>query len=149
MGRAIAVRTNHTAGEVRGFARRAKDVAQARRLLAIAAVLGYFDPDAREYRRIPIDEQVEVLSLTGDVALECARYDHKLVLKNCTFRGRFDATDSYYTAQAFTIGSSSTDGACSIDAGTVSFTGPGTCSGAMIPTPGCRCCGCEETPTGS
>jgi uncharacterized protein len=34
-----------------------------------SAVLGYFDPDAREYRRIPIDEQVEVLSLTGDVAL--------------------------------------------------------------------------------
>jgi len=39
MGRAIAVRTDHTAGEVRGFAKRAKDVAQARRLLAIAAVL--------------------------------------------------------------------------------------------------------------
>jgi uncharacterized protein len=34
-----------------------------------SAVLGYFDPDAREYRRIPVDEQVEVLSLTGDVAL--------------------------------------------------------------------------------
>jgi transposase len=39
MGQAIAVRTDHTAGEVRGFAKRAKDVAQARRLLAIAAVL--------------------------------------------------------------------------------------------------------------
>jgi uncharacterized protein len=34
-----------------------------------SAVLGYFDPHAREYRRIPVDEQVEVLSLTGDVAL--------------------------------------------------------------------------------
>ena len=32
MGRAVAVRTNHTAGEVRDFARRATDVAQARRL---------------------------------------------------------------------------------------------------------------------
>ena len=39
MGRAIAVRTDFTAGEVRRFARRAKDAAQARRLLAIAAVL--------------------------------------------------------------------------------------------------------------
>jgi len=39
MGRAIAVRTDYTAGEVRRFAKQAKDVAQARRLLAIAAVL--------------------------------------------------------------------------------------------------------------
>src|SRR5258705_4134190 len=39
MGHAIAVRTNYTAGEVRRFAQRAKDAAQARRLLAIAAVL--------------------------------------------------------------------------------------------------------------
>jgi transposase len=39
MGRAIAVRADYTVGEVRGFARRAKDAAQARRLLAIAAVL--------------------------------------------------------------------------------------------------------------
>src|SRR5205085_7224946 len=39
MGQAIAVRTAFTAGEVRRFARRAKDAAQARRLLAIAAVL--------------------------------------------------------------------------------------------------------------
>jgi putative transposase len=39
MGQAIAVRTNFTAGEVRRFAKRAKDAAQARRLLAIAAVL--------------------------------------------------------------------------------------------------------------
>src|SRR5579872_917468 len=39
MGKAIAVRTDYTAGEVRGLAKRAKDAAQARRLLAIAAVL--------------------------------------------------------------------------------------------------------------
>lgn len=39
MGRAIAVRTDFTVGEVRRSARRAKDAAQARRLLAIAAVL--------------------------------------------------------------------------------------------------------------
>ena len=39
MGHAIAVRTDFTSGEVRRFAKRAKDAAQARRLLAIAAVL--------------------------------------------------------------------------------------------------------------
>src|SRR6266516_4839506 len=39
MGYAIAVRTDYSAGEVRRFAQRAKDAAQARRLLAIAAVL--------------------------------------------------------------------------------------------------------------
>jgi hypothetical protein len=39
MGQAIPVRTDFTAGEVRRFAKRAKDAAQARRLLAIAAVL--------------------------------------------------------------------------------------------------------------
>ena len=39
MGHAIPVRTDYTAGEVRRFAQRAKHAAQARRLLAIAAVL--------------------------------------------------------------------------------------------------------------
>ena len=39
MGHAIPVRTDYTTGEVRRFAQRAKDAAQARRLLAIAAVL--------------------------------------------------------------------------------------------------------------
>jgi transposase len=39
MGQAIAVRTDFTAGEVRRFAKWAKDAAQARRLLAIAAAL--------------------------------------------------------------------------------------------------------------
>jgi len=39
MGQAIAVRAGFTAGEVRRLARRAKDAAQTRRLLAIAAVL--------------------------------------------------------------------------------------------------------------
>src|SRR3954466_11507992 len=39
MGQAIAVRTDCTAGGVRQFAKRARDAAQARRLLAIAAVL--------------------------------------------------------------------------------------------------------------
>src|SRR6516164_7878826 len=39
MGQAILVRTDYTAGEVGRFAQRANDAAQARRLLAIAAVL--------------------------------------------------------------------------------------------------------------
>jgi predicted DNA-binding protein with PD1-like motif len=32
------------------------------------AVLGYFDWEAKDYQRIPIDEQVEALALTGDIA---------------------------------------------------------------------------------
>lgn len=32
-------------------------------------VLGYFDPDAKQYKPIPLEEQVEVVSLTGDIAL--------------------------------------------------------------------------------
>ena len=39
MGQAVAVRTDYTAGEVRRLAKRVKDASQARRLLAIAAVL--------------------------------------------------------------------------------------------------------------
>jgi transposase len=39
MGQAIVLRTDSTAGEVRQLAKCSKDVAQARRLLAIAAVL--------------------------------------------------------------------------------------------------------------
>jgi predicted DNA-binding protein with PD1-like motif len=33
------------------------------------AVLGYFDPARKEYDEIPVDEQVEVLTLVGDVAV--------------------------------------------------------------------------------
>jgi uncharacterized protein len=33
------------------------------------ATLGYFEVDRRDYRKIPVDEQVEVLSLAGNVAL--------------------------------------------------------------------------------
>ena len=39
MGRAISVRTDYLSGEVRRLAQRAKNAGQARRLLAIAAVL--------------------------------------------------------------------------------------------------------------
>ena len=35
----------------------------------VDAVLGYFDWQTKAYRRIPVNEQVEVLSLLGDVAV--------------------------------------------------------------------------------
>jgi len=34
------------------------------------ATLGYFDRHKKEYQKIPIDEQVEVLSLLGNIALD-------------------------------------------------------------------------------
>jgi uncharacterized protein len=34
-----------------------------------SAVLGYFDWETKEYRRNPVDEQVEVASLIGDIAV--------------------------------------------------------------------------------
>lgn len=34
------------------------------------AVLGYFDREQKDYRRISVDQQVEVLSMIGDVALK-------------------------------------------------------------------------------
>jgi predicted DNA-binding protein with PD1-like motif len=36
------------------------------------ATLGYFEPSRRSYKRMPLSEQVEVLSLIGDVALDAA-----------------------------------------------------------------------------
>ena len=56
-----------------------KQVAQEHRLdashfTAIGAfrevTLGYFEVDKREYKHIPLHEQVEVLSLIGDIALD-------------------------------------------------------------------------------
>lgn len=55
------------------------DLARTRRLAGAhfsgigalrAAMLGFFDVERREYRRFGIDEQVEVLSLLGNIALE-------------------------------------------------------------------------------
>jgi hypothetical protein len=37
------------------------------------AVLGYFEWESKQYKRIPVDEQVEVLSLIGDVAVSEGR----------------------------------------------------------------------------
>jgi hypothetical protein len=34
------------------------------------AVLAYFDWDTKQYQKIPVDEQVEVLAVTGDVSEE-------------------------------------------------------------------------------
>ena len=34
------------------------------------AVLGYFDKDRKDYKRISVKEQVEVLVLTGDIAMK-------------------------------------------------------------------------------
>ena len=34
------------------------------------ATLGYFDREKKDYLKIPVDEQVEVLSLVGDIALK-------------------------------------------------------------------------------
>lgn len=34
-----------------------------------SALLGYFDWDKKDYEKIPVDEQIEVLMLAGDVAL--------------------------------------------------------------------------------
>src|SRR4051794_40680206 len=46
----------------------------ASRITAIGAfrdvVLGYFDWGSKQYQKIPVHEQVEVLSLIGDVALK-------------------------------------------------------------------------------
>ncbi len=37
------------------------------------SVLGFYDLGRRQYRRIPIEEQMEVLSLLGDIALQEGR----------------------------------------------------------------------------
>jgi uncharacterized protein len=59
------------AGELKAFADREK--LKAAQLTAIGAfsgaVLGYFDWERKEYRRIPVNEQVEVAAFIGDIAL--------------------------------------------------------------------------------
>lgn len=64
------------AGEeaISGLSRFAKEMnLGGSRLTAIGgfqdAVLGYFELDVKDYKRIPLDQQVEVLSLVGDIAL--------------------------------------------------------------------------------
>lgn len=54
-----------------GFAReRGLAAAQITALGAFSrATLGYYDRERQEYEKIPVNEQVEVLSLVGDIAL--------------------------------------------------------------------------------
>jgi predicted DNA-binding protein with PD1-like motif len=63
---------------MRGLAEVATDhQLKASQFTAIGAfsrvVVAYFDWTAKEYRHIPIEEQVEVLSLVGDISLEGGR----------------------------------------------------------------------------
>src|ERR687886_195995 len=68
-----------------------KDLAAAS-LTAIGAfsdaTLGYFDMERKEYKKIPVDEQVEVLSLVGDIAL----FEGEPKLHAHTVLGRSDGT---------------------------------------------------------
>ena len=58
-------------GSIEGFAR--ENCIAAAQLTGIGAfsdvVLGFFDWEMKDYRRIPLNEQVEVVSLLGDIAL--------------------------------------------------------------------------------
>lgn len=57
--------------EITGFAR--EQSLGASQVTAVGAfsraVVGWFDRDAKDYRRIRVDEQCEVLSLLGDIAV--------------------------------------------------------------------------------
>jgi uncharacterized protein len=62
---------DEVAGALTAFAKR--ENVRAGHFTAIGAfsdvTLGYFDRERKDYRKIPVKEQVEVLSLVGDVAL--------------------------------------------------------------------------------
>ena len=53
-----------------------------------SATLGYFNWERKEYDRIPVDEQVEVLSLIGDVSL----HEGKPKVHAHTVLGRYDGS---------------------------------------------------------
>lgn len=59
-------------GELTSFAKEnGLDAASFTALGAFSdAILGYFDMEKKEYEKIPVEEQVEVLSLVGTVALK-------------------------------------------------------------------------------
>lgn len=52
------------------------------------ATLGYFDRERRDYRKIPVDEQVEVLSLVGNITMS----DGKPKIHAHVVVGRSDGT---------------------------------------------------------
>ena len=62
---------DEVAGELGRFVR--ENEVEAASITAIGAfrdaLLGYFDWPTKQYKKIPVDEQVEVLSLIGDVAV--------------------------------------------------------------------------------
>jgi predicted DNA-binding protein with PD1-like motif len=62
---------DEVAGELGRFVR--ENEVEAASITAIGgfrdAVLGYFDWSTKQYKKIPVGEQVEVLSLLGDVAV--------------------------------------------------------------------------------
>ncbi len=64
----------------------------AGRFTAIGAfrkvVIGYFDTELRQYRKIPLEEQVEVLSMMGDIAYK----DSDPVVHAHVVLGRSDGT---------------------------------------------------------
>jgi predicted DNA-binding protein with PD1-like motif len=43
-----------------------------------SATLGYFDVNQKEYKKIPVEEQVEVLTLAGDIALDKEKGEPKV-----------------------------------------------------------------------
>jgi uncharacterized protein len=50
-----------------------------------SVTLGYFDLDRKDYKKIPVNEQVEVVSLVGDIALDKAQpkvHAHVVVAKS-------------------------------------------------------------------
>jgi predicted DNA-binding protein with PD1-like motif len=53
-----------------------------------SATLAYFDWDTKEYREIPVDEQVEVTSLVGDVGV----HDGETVIHAHCVLGRSDGS---------------------------------------------------------
>lgn len=70
---AVILQTGDEAvAQIKAFADREKlSAAQLTAIGALSrAVLGYFDWDTKDYRRIPVDEQAEVASFIGDIALD-------------------------------------------------------------------------------
>jgi predicted DNA-binding protein with PD1-like motif len=59
-------------GTLRAFAAKERiDGAQVSAIGAFSrAVVGLFEPDGQTYHRIPVDEQAEVLSALGDIAID-------------------------------------------------------------------------------
>src|ERR1700758_3934314 len=95
MGHAIPVRTDYTAGEVRRFAQRAKDAAQARRLLAIAAVLeGASRGEAAEIVRLHEEFGLSVSDDTIYRALKTLGFSH-VSARPKAYRQNAEAMDAF------------------------------------------------------